>query len=89
MSPKCWIDLFDLPEFQGGRRRYFGPARLDAEILGLRNADGVSVRVGTEAALCIELSGGGATTLHGGQTLHTLDTTQIRMLDVRPEQQSC
>lgn len=83
-SAKCWIDLFDLPAFQGERRRFFGPARLDAEILGLQHAHDVSVRVGSDAALRIEMAGGGDKTLRPGQAIDSLDTTRVRRLEVVP-----
>ena len=87
MSAQCFIDLFDSAAFRGERRRIFGPVRLDASMLGLDRAADVSLRVGSRAALRIEMTGGEDKTLHAGEQVDTLDTSSIKSLEVRPQEE--
>jgi hypothetical protein len=85
VSAQCFIDLFDSAAFRGERRRIFGPVRLDANMLGLDRAADVSLRVGSRAALRIEMTCGDNKTLHGGEQVDTLNTGSIKSLEVRPQ----
>lgn len=84
MSAQCFIDLFDSAAFRGSRRRIFGPVRLEARSLGLDPEVDVSVRVGSQAAVRIELAGGEKKTLQGGDQIDSLSTEQIQWIEVRP-----
>ena len=86
MNAQCFIDLFDSTAFRGERRRIYGPARLDAQLLGLDRGDHVSVRVGGKAALRIERATGDDTTLSGGGEIESLEAGGIQWLEVQPRQ---
>lgn len=87
MSAQCFIDLFDSAAFRGGRRRIFGPVRLEARLLGLDTEGDVSVRVGSRAALRIELEDGEKQTLHSGEQVDSLNASRIQYLEVRPAEE--
>lgn len=84
MSAQCFIDLFDSAAFRGERRRIYGPAKLEAHFLGLQGDNNISVRVGAQAALRIEMASGENKTLHGGEQVDALNTGRIKWLEVRP-----
>ena len=83
MNAQCFIDLFDSAAFRGERRRIYGPARLDAHLLGLDRDANVSLRVGQKAALLIEMAGGDGKTLASGDEVESLETGRIRWIEVR------
>lgn len=84
MNALCFIDLFDSPEFRGERRRIYGPAHLDATLLGLVRDAHMSVRVGKQAMLRIDRGTGEPTTLSAGDAIESLEADNIRSLEVRP-----
>ena len=86
MSAQCFIDLFDSSAFRGERRRIYGPVRLEADTLGLDRVAEVSVRVGSNAALRIEMAGGEDKTIEGGEQVDSLNTGRIKSLEVRPSE---
>lgn len=84
MNALCFIDLFDSAAFRGERRRIFGPAHLDPELLGLVRDARMSVRVGKQATLFIDRANGSGMTIQGGEALESLEADSIRSLEVRP-----
>ena len=85
MPHGCWIDLYDLPNCTGERRRFFGPARLDAFVWRQFAADDrICVCAGPQAVVRIDATDGGGWLVQPGERSTDLMIDRIAALAIEP-----